>query len=358
MPQYAIEGGKLHLAEALFSKFKYIIRCPTCPGIPGKPGFFLDSAGKPDANGFRRRAWACTWSNSSKTRCDGRRKCRRLQVSDFILLAVDSLAEDDFQSTLLDVSNRLDPADERYKALQAYSRKATPVVIPFQPVKPRKKCPLQLLLPPSPPTSSSPPTTDTALIVKSSPSNNKQTPYRPRLRLSTPSSESSDEQEIHKRTPRTPVLAIIETPEVPPVAEAGNDLFLAPLSTRKRGALSESDDCSTGRLAPNLANFPSVGRHWKGRQEIIEDNDEHGSNLPRLPSSPCAIPASSSTFTNISTSPTLRILQVQRQTRPAPPQKTTRRPRKKAKLRSDFFNQGRALNTLHNFLRLDRSSSQ
>ena len=44
--QFVAEGGKFHLAEALFNAFKYKIRCPCCAGNLTQPGFIKDAAGK------------------------------------------------------------------------------------------------------------------------------------------------------------------------------------------------------------------------------------------------------------------------------------------------------------------------
>ncbi|KUJ06206.1 uncharacterized protein LY89DRAFT_678976 [Mollisia scopiformis] len=44
LPQFVLEGGKFHLADALFNSFKFKIRCPNCVGNPLKPRFIKDEA--------------------------------------------------------------------------------------------------------------------------------------------------------------------------------------------------------------------------------------------------------------------------------------------------------------------------
>lgn len=44
--RFLAEGGKFHLAEALFNACKFKIRCPDCPGNLIQPGFIKDVAGK------------------------------------------------------------------------------------------------------------------------------------------------------------------------------------------------------------------------------------------------------------------------------------------------------------------------
>lgn len=134
MPQYAIEGGKLHFAEALFYKFNGTIRCPHCAGAPGKQGFNKDSAGKADAAGFSRRSWCCTWSASADARRLGRKRCPRVQVTDFILLAKKSLPPIDFASVLDEVCRKYDPTEEQYSALQVYSSRVQGLSTLFEPL--------------------------------------------------------------------------------------------------------------------------------------------------------------------------------------------------------------------------------
>jgi len=61
------EGGKYFLAEALFHQYKFLIRCPTCPGNPGKTGFIRDeSGGRGKLDGLPRRAFSCQRRSSHK----------------------------------------------------------------------------------------------------------------------------------------------------------------------------------------------------------------------------------------------------------------------------------------------------
>lgn len=121
MSQHAVEGGKLHLAEALFERHRFKIRCPHCPGTLGKPGFNKDSAGKPDPSGLSRRQWSCNRSNSRDVRRSGQKACPRTTVSEFILLAQKALDPSDFSATVDHVCSRYPPSEERYLGLQVYS---------------------------------------------------------------------------------------------------------------------------------------------------------------------------------------------------------------------------------------------
>jgi len=350
MPQYAIEGGKLYLAEALFSQYKYIIRCPSCPGVPGKPGFNLDSAGKPDASGLRRRAWSCTWSNSSKARRSGQHKCRRLQVSDFITLAKNSLEESDFAYVLHEVCYRFDAADERYKALQAFPTKSTPRTLEFQRAQPNISSQL------SPPPSTSPLAPNTSIIPETPQlSSNTLVQSTLQLEVLSPLSESLDEQEFKARTPSTPLLAIQETPEVPPGFDSGDPPF-ATLLTRKRRAASGSSTDSKKSKQPRLKSLSAIRRIWRQQEHRVQDDKDEELPLPKLRSSPC--PPSSVPYTTLSTSPTVRTLQVKRQNKVYPRQSTARRPRKKTKIVYGNSKKIPTSDPLRRLLQLQGSSSQ
>jgi hypothetical protein len=57
------EHGKFFLAEALFDRYKYQIRCPSCPGTREGQGFIRDSAGNKDVQNKKRRQYKCQQSN-------------------------------------------------------------------------------------------------------------------------------------------------------------------------------------------------------------------------------------------------------------------------------------------------------
>src|ERR1700716_3545066 len=94
--QFIAEGGKFHLAEALFNAFKYKIRCPRCAGNATQPGFIKDAGGKGGKDGQPRRLWACQRSNSrsATTRC-GRATC-----TEYIDLARKQLDDEQFNDVL------------------------------------------------------------------------------------------------------------------------------------------------------------------------------------------------------------------------------------------------------------------
>lgn len=56
-PFYA-DRGRWPLAEALFAKFKYQVRCPDCRRDPQNKSFVKDQAGTSPAEGPRRQ-WGC-----------------------------------------------------------------------------------------------------------------------------------------------------------------------------------------------------------------------------------------------------------------------------------------------------------
>ena len=93
---FAEEGGKLDLALALFQRYRLAIRCPFCPGIQGKSGFNLDSAGCPTVKGLRRRFFACVYSNSIIGRSEGRKACKKATCTELIGHACAQLPQEDF----------------------------------------------------------------------------------------------------------------------------------------------------------------------------------------------------------------------------------------------------------------------
>lgn len=124
MPEkcFAEEGGKLHLAEALFFRHKFQIRCPKCVGNPNRPGFIKDEAGKGDKEGRPRRQWACQRSNSKGSLY----RCPRISCGEYINLARQDLDQQQFQKVLQPVSQRYPPSQEAYAILQTYDLTAHP----------------------------------------------------------------------------------------------------------------------------------------------------------------------------------------------------------------------------------------
>ncbi|KAL8684403.1 MAG: hypothetical protein Q9224_006374 [Gallowayella concinna] len=86
------EGGKFHLAEALFDAHKYSIPCPSCPTVRGKPGFIKDQAGRSPKDGLSRRMWKCQHSNARGSAVD----CPRKTCTEYINLARRKLDGDRF----------------------------------------------------------------------------------------------------------------------------------------------------------------------------------------------------------------------------------------------------------------------
>lgn len=129
MPNYAVEGGKLYLAEALLYKYPYKIRCPGCIDVRhSKHGFNRDSAGKATAGGLARRSYYCAYSFSTDNKRSGGKRCPKVQVTDFITIARDSLEKSAFDDVLADVCRRYDPYHPDYSALQTYTLSNQPQV--------------------------------------------------------------------------------------------------------------------------------------------------------------------------------------------------------------------------------------
>lgn len=103
--RFSPEGGRFHLAEALFDAAKLEIRCPTCPGNPGRPGFIKDQGGKADGESATRRLWACQRSNGSQQRSSGL-TCPRVSCTEFVDLARRVLPPQDFIRIAAPLANR------------------------------------------------------------------------------------------------------------------------------------------------------------------------------------------------------------------------------------------------------------
>ena len=113
---YAPEGGKLFLAQAIFNAYRFLVRCPSCPGNPTKPGFIKDEAGKAPKDGYKRRQWACQMSNGKGVTS----KCPRASCSEYIRLAQQQLKPTTFIHLVTQVCSTLVPDGEEWQALQAY----------------------------------------------------------------------------------------------------------------------------------------------------------------------------------------------------------------------------------------------
>src|SRR6266699_613541 len=108
-PRFHIEGGKFHLAEALFDSFKFKVRCPQCAGNPRDPGFIKDQGGKSGPNQERRRLWGCQRSNSRNTTSP---RCGRVTCTEYINLASKQLDQAQFTSALERVIQTFPPDQE------------------------------------------------------------------------------------------------------------------------------------------------------------------------------------------------------------------------------------------------------
>lgn len=83
MAECTSEGGKLWLAEAIFSRYKYSIPCATCiADVRGdRQGFVKDSAGNKTKSGLRHRYWRCQRSQSSS---ETGSRCPKLTTTAFL----------------------------------------------------------------------------------------------------------------------------------------------------------------------------------------------------------------------------------------------------------------------------------
>lgn len=318
MPQYAVEGGKLYLAEALFSEFKYIIRCPRCVGIPGKPGFNLDSAGKSDILGLPRRAWACTWSNSSKARRTGQPRCQRVQVNDLIHLAREAVPKSAFEAVVDRVCQRPTLDEEQRSVLRSY------IIIPtlLQPTLSSQLAPLLSSSPSQPST-----------IVRSYSS------------TTSPTSSVSSIEDTAKPpsspvcTPTTSHLIIYGTPVRP--------------RHYKRAASDSSIDLAETKKV-KFESLSAISQRWKEQQEKVDDDNNDLPPQRLATNNTHSIPDSSIPSSGLSTSPTLRIIQVQRQTEAQPRQRITSRPRKKC----PNLHQSPAFKSLRRFFQVNTPSKR
>lgn len=115
---FVLEGGKYHLAEALFNAFKFKIRCPHCVGNPREAGFIKDQGGKGGPDGQRRRLWTCQRSNSRRATIG---RCSRASCTEYIDLAIQQLQPTQFTELLDGVCQRFPPERDEYAALQGYA---------------------------------------------------------------------------------------------------------------------------------------------------------------------------------------------------------------------------------------------
>ena len=114
--RFIAEGGKFHLAEALFDAFKYKIRCPDCVGNSTQPGFIKDEGGKGGKDRQKRRQWFCQRSNSRSVTS----KCGRVSCTEYIDLARKQLDDTQFDGVLQHVCETFPPNQDEYAALQGY----------------------------------------------------------------------------------------------------------------------------------------------------------------------------------------------------------------------------------------------
>lgn len=136
------EGGKRQLAEALWERYKFNIRCGTCPGNPGKQGFIKDQAGKAAEGAFSRRYWTCQRSNGQKVT----QRCGRVSCSEFIDLAITQLGPSRFDVVVQSVTERSSLSDAESSLLQTYRSEfqqggSAPVTPSAKPAVPLSKTP-------------------------------------------------------------------------------------------------------------------------------------------------------------------------------------------------------------------------
>jgi hypothetical protein len=122
MPLFATEGGRQVLAQALFDSFKNRIRCPTCPGNKGNPGFTLDSAGKCSKEGRSRRYFSCQLSGGAGSKTG----CRRASCSKYIQLASEQLKAAEFADTVRRIQARFEEGSEQHQTLGTYLASGPP----------------------------------------------------------------------------------------------------------------------------------------------------------------------------------------------------------------------------------------
>ena len=120
--QYAPEGGKLRLAEAIFNSYRFLVRCPNCPGNANKAGFIKDEGGKSSKDGLKRRQWACQMSNGRHTT----QVCPRVTCTDYILLAQHTLSAASFKRVVRKVCNDSTLDKDERQAMRTYFREARP----------------------------------------------------------------------------------------------------------------------------------------------------------------------------------------------------------------------------------------
>jgi len=115
--RFISEGGRFYLAEALYNKHGFDIRCPTCPGNVGRTGFTRDEAGTiKNQPGRKRRQWTCQKSKSTKDSS----QCSRASCTTYIKLAITQLAQVQFQTVLAAVCHTYPPDQDEYGNLRAY----------------------------------------------------------------------------------------------------------------------------------------------------------------------------------------------------------------------------------------------
>jgi hypothetical protein len=116
LPRFAPENGKLALAELLFARHKYLIRCPTCPGNSHQPGFIKDQAGKTTSDGLTRRQWACQRSNGRLVAP----RCSRVSCTEYIGIAQIVLDPAQFRAEVEEILDQQDSRDSRDTLLGTY----------------------------------------------------------------------------------------------------------------------------------------------------------------------------------------------------------------------------------------------
>ena len=331
---FSPEGGKLYLAEALFSQWRFNIRCPHCIGNAGQPGFIRDQGGKAPTDGLKRRQWACQRSNG---RGIGK-KCPRAACSAYISLAQTQLNTDAFAETLRGVCMKYDPSMDEHMALQAYLAGD---------VHPKPVNDSQAPQGSSDTASSNPRMPDTSDVSN------------------CPSSDTSIETTSMPRTlpaqNQTPAArkrpANAELPSTP-----------SPMRRRRNGILQTTELLRIG--LEHLSPLLELGKEWKRAYDHLIESDRFNFAVKKE-EDPLPLPSSSATMVVPSSSPLIRGLhtvgsspiakRVRREQTPFyPGGVSSKPPGQRRKRQQAVYGHGRVRTTqpLNHFFELQRSDSR
>lgn len=116
--QFAIEGGKLYFAEALFQNHRFVIRCEKCAGNAACPGFIKSSGGNKTLNARSHRLWACQRSNGTGIII----RCPRVSCTEYIAIAQRRLPPSVFINTLRDTHTKYATISDPLSGLLGYTK--------------------------------------------------------------------------------------------------------------------------------------------------------------------------------------------------------------------------------------------